>query len=159
MTQKTTGRFNRWLYSGGRPNQVARLMNRSSAWLFAKGLVLADRTATLEVAGRKSGRVISFPMVVTGYEGKRYLVAMLGERTNWVRNVRAGHGRAVLRHGVVEPVRLVEVEPDERAPILRRYLDLAPAARPHFPVAQGAPVAEFARIAADYPVFEVTSAA
>jgi hypothetical protein len=112
---------------------------------------------TLEVRGRSSGRVVSFPLVVADYGGERYLVAMLGERSNWVANVRAAEGRAVLRHGNREAVRLEEVDPDARAPILRRYLELAPGGRPHIPVDRHTPMAEFERIAAEYPVFRVTS--
>ena len=59
-----------------------------------------------------------------------YLVAMLGERANWVRNVRAAGGRAVLRHGKKEAVRLEEVPVDQRPAILRRYLAVAPAPGP-----------------------------
>jgi hypothetical protein len=51
-----------------------------------------------EVIGRKSGRVISFPLVMT-VDGQRYLASMLGDNTQWVRNVRASGGKAVLRHG------------------------------------------------------------
>jgi hypothetical protein len=47
------------------------------------------------------------------------------------------------------------VEPGRRAPILKRYLELAPGARPHVPVDRRAAVAEFERIAGDYPVFQV----
>jgi hypothetical protein len=36
------------------------------------------------VRGHKFGRTISFPVVVADYEGERYLVAMLGQKTNWV---------------------------------------------------------------------------
>ena len=42
-----------------------------------------------------------------------------------------------------------------RAPILRRYLQVAPGARPHIPLDRRAPLAEFERIAALYPVFRV----
>jgi hypothetical protein len=59
---------------------------------------VADRLAALEVRGRRSSRLISFPVVVADYQGERYLVAMLGEGTNWVHNVRAAGG-AMLRHG------------------------------------------------------------
>lgn len=111
---------------------------------------------TLELRGRRTGRLISFPLVVAEYEGERYLVAMLGEQTNWVHNVRAAGGAAVLRHGRRTPVRLVEVETSARAPILRRYLELAPGARPHIPVDRHAPLAEFDRIAPRFPVFHVT---
>jgi len=116
------------------------------------------RSAALEIRGRKSGRIISFPVAITQHRGERYLVAMLGEKTNWVRNARAADGRAVLRHGVREDVRLVEVVPGERAAILRSYLQVAPGARPHFPVDRRAPLAEFERIADRYPVFRITPA-
>jgi deazaflavin-dependent oxidoreductase (nitroreductase family) len=149
-------RFDRWMYADGRPNRVARVMNRVSALQASAGLV-PRRLVTLEVTGRRSGRVISFPLVVADHEGERYLVAMLGKNTGWVRNVRAAGGRAVLRHGRREEVRLEEVPPGARAPILRRYLDLAPGARAHIPVDRRAPLEEFARVAAQFPVFRVTS--
>jgi hypothetical protein len=96
--------------------------------------------------------------VLTPYDGQRDLVSMLGEHTNWVRNVRAADGRAVLRSGHREAVRLVEVEPAARAAILQKFLELAPGARAHLPVDRTAPLAEFERIAADYPVFRITPA-
>lgn len=99
--------------------------------------------------------MISFPVVIADVEGERYLVSMLGREANWVRNVEAADGEAELRHGRREAVRLVEVEPEERAPILKRYLDLAPGARPHIPVDRSSPLPSFERIAADYPVFRI----
>jgi len=111
--------------------------------------------AALEVRGRRSGRLHSFPVAITVYKGDRYLVAMLGEGTNWVSNVRAAGGEAVLRHARREAIRLEEVDPSVRAPILRRYLAIARGARPHFPVDRRAPVAEFERIARAYPVFRI----
>jgi hypothetical protein len=50
-----------------------------------------------------------------------------------------------------------EVDVPGWAPILRRYLSLAPGARPHFPVDRRAPLVEFDRIAARYPVFRITT--
>lgn len=144
----------RWLYRGGRPNLFARLQNRSTAMAFAAG-ILPKRAAALEIVGRRSGRVISFPVVVADFEGERYLVSMLGRNANWVRNLKAADGRAVLRHGRRETVHLDEVDSGARPPILRRYLQVAPGARPHVPVDRRASLAEFGRIAADYPVFRV----
>ena len=83
------------------------------------------------------------PVVVADLDGERYLVAMLGKRVNWVRNVRAAGGAAVLHHGARTAVHLEEVPVAERAPILKRYLELAPGARAHIPVDRHAPVAEF----------------
>jgi hypothetical protein len=110
--------------------------------------------ATLEVTGHKTRRTISFPVVVADYQGQRYLVAMLGQECNWVRNLRAD-GRAVLRHGRREDVSLVEDFSDKRAAVLRRYLEVAPGARPFFPIDRHAPITEFERIVERYPVFRV----
>jgi F420H(2)-dependent quinone reductase len=144
----------RWMYRSGRPNRVAAVMNRWSARLGSAG-VWSNRLAALEVPGRRSGRVVSLPVVIARYEDERYLVAMLGERTSWVLNVRAAGGRAVLRHGVAEQVLLEEVDPPGRPPILRRYLEVAPGGRPHIPVDRRAPLEEFEQVAARYPVFRI----
>lgn len=146
----------RWLYRGGRPSRFARLQNRATAAAFAAG-IFPKRTAELQVRGRRSGRVISFPVAIADFEGERYLVSMLGENANWVRNLKAANYQAVLRHGRRETVRLEEVDVAARAPILRRYLRIAPGARPHIPVDFRAPVAEFERVAADYPVFRIAA--
>jgi F420H(2)-dependent quinone reductase len=153
-----TGRYHdylRWLYRSGRPSRFAKLQNRMSAIVFAKG-IWPRRVAELQVRGRRSGRVVSFPVVIAEVDGDRYLVSMLGEQANWVRNVRAADGRAVLRHGRHEEVRLEEVPVEQRPPILRRYLAVAPGARPHIEADRNAPLEEFERIAADVPVFRIT---
>ncbi len=149
--------FKRWLYRQGRPNRLAKLLNRGWAFLHTLG-ISPNRLVTLEVVGRRSGSVISFPLVMTVIDGERYLVSMLGEDTNWVRNVRAAGGKARLRHGISEQVLLEEVDVSQRAPILKAYLHYAAGARPHFAISQDAPVAEFEKIAPDYPVFRVKTA-
>lgn len=113
------------------------------------------RLVKLEVRGRRTGRRLSFPVVIADYEGQRYLVAVLSEQTNWVHNVRVAGGTAALRHGRREEVVLEEVEPSVRAPILRRYLEVAPGGRAHFPIDQGAPLEQFEQIAEQYPVFRI----
>jgi deazaflavin-dependent oxidoreductase (nitroreductase family) len=144
----------RWLYRAGRRHQLTRLVNAAQAGLAARGLGPA-RLVTIEVAGRRSGKPVSFPAVVADLHGERYLVSMLGDNTNWVRNVRAAGGRAVLRHGNRRVVRLVEVAPDDRPPILRRYLECAPGARAHIAVDRRAPLEQFEQIAAGHPVFRI----
>ncbi len=146
--------FKRWLYRGGHPNTLAKIMNRGWAILHSLG-IFPERFVTLEVAGRKSGKMISFPLAMVTLNGERYLVSMLGEDTNWVRNVRAANGKAQLAHGIREHVLLEEVEISQRAPILKAYLQIAPGARPHIPISKDAPVSEFENIAAQYPVFRV----
>ncbi|OBB66647.1 nitroreductase family deazaflavin-dependent oxidoreductase [Mycobacterium sp. 852014-50255_SCH5639931] len=146
----------RWMYRGGRPGFPARVMNRLSALQYSAGVLSPARAMTLEVLGRRSGRVVSVPVVVVGHDGERYLVSMLGDDANWVRNVRAAGGRAVMRRRHAVPVHLLEVATDDRAPILRRYVEVAPGARPHIPLCSDAPLTEFERIAAHYPVFRIT---
>ncbi|WP_433788588.1 nitroreductase/quinone reductase family protein [Actinoplanes sp. CA-252034] len=151
------GRFRRWLYRGGRPNRLARILNRISAVQFASGRLAPATWVTLEVVGRRSGRIVSCPLVMTVHQGERYLVSMLGRRANWVANVRAADGAAVLAHGSREPVHLIEVEVGQRPPILRRFVATAPGARPHISVGPHAALEEFSAIAADHPVFRVAS--
>ncbi|MEZ4869030.1 MAG: nitroreductase/quinone reductase family protein [Caldilineaceae bacterium] len=146
--------YKRWLYRGGRPNWLAKLINQGWAAIHSLG-VFPNAMVTLEVVGRKSGKTVHFPLAMVTMNGEQYLVAMLGMKTNWVKNVRAANGNAVLSHGIREAVRLVEVEVSQRAPILKAYLQLALGARPHFAISKDAPLAEFARIAPDYPVFKV----
>ena len=153
MTSDTRRR----LYAGGRPHRLARLLNRGQATLHSAG-VWPKRLATLEVRGRRSGRRRQVPVVIADLDGERYLVAMLGEGAGWVANVRASHGRAILRHGRREAIVLEEVEAAGRAPILRRYVEVARGARAHFPVDRRAPLSAFEAIAPRYPVFRVRRA-
>lgn len=146
----------RWFYRGGRPNRVARILDRATAGLYGLG-VAPDRLVTLEVAGRQTGRSITLPLVMVVEPGERFLVSMLGDDANWVRNVRAAGGHVTLRQGRREDVRLDEVAVDRRAPVLRTYLKRAPNARAHLPVPHDAPLAEFARIASRFPVFQIVS--
>mgnify|MGYP002683123683 CR=1 FL=1 len=80
---------------------------------------------------------------------------MLGNEAQWVQNVRATHGRAFIRRAGRTAVRLEEVPVDQRAPILKAYLQRAPGARPHIPVNKDAPVAAFEAVAASCPVFRI----
>ncbi len=150
----------RWFYSrggtypGGRADAKARRLARLWAAVIGRGL-LPKRWVTLEVAGRRSGRATRFPLGMADWGGQWYLVSMLGEHCNWVQNVRAAHGRATLRGRRAGVCRLVEVPVSERPPIIKRYLQKVPGARPHIPVGRHAPVADFGTIAPRYPVFRV----
>jgi deazaflavin-dependent oxidoreductase (nitroreductase family) len=152
----TFARVKRWMYRGQRPNWIAKLANRLWATVAATG-VTGSYVVTVEVIGRKSGRVIAFPLVMAEVGGERYLVSMLGDNTQWVQNVRAAGGHAVLRSGGREAVQLDELPADQRAPILKAYLQRADGARPHIPIDKDAPLAAFEQIAAEYPVFHVTT--
>ncbi len=146
--------FKRWMYRGGHPNKLAQIINTGWAFIHSLG-IFPDYLVTLEVVGRKSGRMISFPLAMIIMNGERYLVSMLGEETNWVRNVKAAGGKARLRHGLSEQVLPEEVDVSQRASILKAYLKIAPGARPHFSISKDAPVTEFEKIASKYPVFRL----
>ena len=148
--------FKQWLYRGKRPNWIAKILNGAIANSASKS-ISPDGVVALEVIGRKSGKVVSFPLVMVIVERQRYLASMLGDNAQWVRNVRAAGGKAVLRSGGQEDVLLEEIPANQRARLLKAYLQAAPGARPHVPVDMHAPIVEFERIATDYPVFRVTS--
>jgi deazaflavin-dependent oxidoreductase (nitroreductase family) len=144
----------RAMYAGGRGNATARRFARGWAVVLGTGLS-PRRWVTLEVVGRRTGRVTRFPLGMADWKGDWYLVSMLGNDCNWVRNVRAAGGLVTIRHGRAKARHLVEIPVQERAPILRRYLRTVPGARPHIPVDRNAPLAEFEAIAARYPAFRV----
>ncbi len=146
--------FLRLCYRGWRPTRFGRWINQLQGWYSGLGLP-PDFLAVIEMAGRTTGHRRSNPVVIATVEGRRYLVSMLGPNSDWVKNVEAAHGDAVLRHGRRQRVHLVPVPPEERAPILREYVRVASSGRQHFPVAAGAPLAEFHAIAERYPVYRI----
>jgi polyisoprenoid-binding protein YceI len=152
----TTADRLRAMYAGGRGDATARRFSRLWAAVFDRGLA-PKRWVTLEVPGRRSGKVTRFPLGMAGLSGQWYLVPMLGERCNWVQNVRAAGGQVTLRRRQPVACRLTEVPVAERAPIIRRYLEEVPGARPHIPVGRHAPLADFEAIAPRYPVFRVSA--
>jgi len=156
MNNMTMINLERWMYRGGRPNQVAKALNRFWAAIHALGIA-PNYLVTLEVNSQRSGHTIRLPLVMAQLEGERYLVSMLGQDAGWVRNVRAAGGRVTLRHGRSEQVRLEEVAVERRAPILKAYVKRAPGARAHLQLGVDAPLAAFEQVAAQFPVFRVVA--
>jgi deazaflavin-dependent oxidoreductase (nitroreductase family) len=144
----------RLFYRNWRPTSLGRWVNRFSSWWSGIGLP-PKFMAVLEVRGRKSGRRRSNPVVIATVAGGRYLVSMLGPGSDWVKNVEAAHGDAVIRQGRRRPVHLVAVPPQQRAPILREYVRIASSGRQHFPLPVGAPLSDFEAIAEHYPVYRI----
>src|SRR5664279_2154354 len=110
----------RAMYVGGRGNATARRY----AWFWNRAFrlgLLPRRWVSLEVRGRRTGKVTRFPLGLADVGDQWYVVSMLGE-CNWVRNVRAAQGRVTLRRRRARAVRLLEVPVDERAPVIRRYV-------------------------------------
>ena len=110
----------------------------------------------LTVRGRRTGRSYTTPVTVLRHGGERWLVAPYGER-NWVKNARVA-GVVELRRGRWrERVGVQELPAEERAPVLRAYLERNPSTADLFTAARGAPVAAFAAEAGRHPVFRLIS--
>ena len=75
----------------------------------------------LRVKGRKSGEWRSSPVNLLTYQGARYLVAPRGQ-TQWVRNIRVNHDAELMLGNRSEKFHAVEIEDEEKVPILRDYL-------------------------------------
>ncbi len=139
-----------------RPTKLTRTMNRIVSWLASRGLMPSD-TITLEVKGRRSGMIRSNVVTWVERDEKRYLVSPRGE-TEWVRNVRAAGGEAVIRRRERQKVRLEEVPTGQRAPIIKTYLKkTAKATQQHFGVDPKAEIGEFEGIAGRHPVFRMVT--
>jgi hypothetical protein len=147
----------RWFYRAWRPTRLGKIWNGVMAWVSGVGLT-PPILLTLQVRGRGSGRLRTNVLVPVTLGDQRYLVSMLGDGSDWVRNVRAAGGEAFVKRGRLRPVMLTEIPPEERAPILKAYCEVATSGRNHFPVPPSAPLAEFEAIAADYPVFRIDPA-
>ena len=128
-------------------------------------LGLAPRDAvTLEVRGRSSGKARRIPILRTRLHGSDYLVALAGE-SQWVRNVRAAHGHAVIRRRRRWQVRLQELGPSDRGDVIAAYLRAGgrrsgaqanvEQARYYFGLDPQATPADIAAIVDDYPVFRI----
>ena len=147
----------RAMYLGNRGNSTARRFAKFWSAVFGLGL-MPRRWVTLEVTGRRTGVPVQFPLGMATADGNSYLVSMLGEDCNWVKNVRAANGDVIIRHRHARACHLQEVDIPERAPIIKRYLQQVPGARPHIAVDRNADIAEFEGIASTVPVFLITTA-
>ena len=148
------GTYLRFFYRNWRPTRFGRIWNRAYAWI--SGLGLTPRTLiTLQVKSRSNGRLYSTVLVCAIHQGGRYIVSMLGESSEWVKDARAAGGVAFIKRGRSRPVRLTAIPPEERAPILKAWSQVATSGRQHLSVSHEAPVFAFEAVAADYPVFRV----
>ncbi|MEV6105235.1 nitroreductase family deazaflavin-dependent oxidoreductase [Streptomyces sp. NPDC051940] len=111
----------------------------------------------LTVAGRRTGRQYTVPVVPVEESGRLWLVAPYGT-VGWVENARAAD-RVSLRYGrTTRHYKLREAGPEESGPVLKRYVAVATKTRPHFTATKDSPVAEFVAEAGLHPVFELTPA-
>jgi hypothetical protein len=145
---------NRLFYRNRRPTWLGHWVSQFFCWLSRLGLTPRAWVA-LHVRDRVSGRMRQDAVVISTVAGERYVVSMFGRISDWVLNLEAAKGDAEISHGGSVRVRLITVAPDERAPILREYVRVASSGRKHFPLPVGAPLAKFAAIASQYPVYRI----
>lgn len=138
------------------PSPGEKLFNRVFGLLAGFGLA-PSFIYLLEVRGRKSGKLYSTAVNLMDLNGKQFLVAPRG-RTQWVRNAEAA-GEVTLKRGARHKYRLRALADSEKPEVLKVYVTrYKSAVGKFFPVRPDAPVEEFGKIAAGYPVFELTVA-
>lgn len=130
-----------------------RLINPVMRALIRLG-VAPRRYYVLTVRGRKSGRLYSTPVSLIVEGDRRWLVAPYGP-VSWVVNARAAGKVTLSRRGHAETVPIIELGPEESAPVLKQYLANEPITQPYFEAAPDAPLEAFAQEAARHPVFQI----
>lgn len=148
------GVFSRLFYRNRRPTWLGHWVSQFFCWWARIGLPPRNWVA-LQVRDRVSGRMRADAVVVPTVDGERYVVSMFGTVSDWVQNLGAASGDAVISHGGSVRVRLTLVPPEHRAPILQEYVRIASSGRKHFPLSVGASLADFAAIAERYPVYRI----
>jgi deazaflavin-dependent oxidoreductase (nitroreductase family) len=138
------------------PTAVERVFNRLYGLLVGLGLGFSYNYL-LQVRGRKSGKIYSTPIDLLEVGGKRFLVAPRG-RAQWVRNAEVA-GEVTLRKGSKsEKFRLRPLSDQEKAEILKAYLDrFKREVQTYFPVPAGSAAEAFRPLLASYPAFELIS--
>ena len=110
----------------------------------------------LRVKGRRTGNWHSTPVNLLDFQGGMYLVSPRGE-TQWVRNLRAiGSGELALGRSK-KPFRAIEIQNENKSPILRAYLRRWKVEVGIFFAGVSATSSEedFQRIAPEHPVFHI----
>ncbi|HUF52570.1 MAG TPA: nitroreductase/quinone reductase family protein [Dehalococcoidia bacterium] len=136
-----------------KPSGLVKKLNSALGWVFARGLG-SKRWVQIEHRGRKSGKTYKTAVNWTEVDGQRYLVAPRGE-TQWVRNVRADGGKAVLTHGKSQKVRLEEISVDQRAPIIKNYVGENKVVKGEFGLEPDDPIEKYEGIASEHPTFRI----
>jgi len=136
------------------------IIHRAVPWYTSLGLT--SGTVTLEVRGRKTGKPIRVSLTAVRRQGSRYLVSLAGGESQWVKNVRAAEGRAIVLSGRRTPVRLVEIPDAEKPPVLLGYVQQrafshsgAESARLFFGLGPKPTLADMQAIASRYIVFRI----
>ena len=130
-----------------------RLANSILNTLLHLGVKLQE-TYLLSVPGRKSGQIHTIPVRLIEKGKQRWLVAPYGP-VNWELNARAA-GQITLSPGrTSETVTIVELDPKERAPVLREYLNQVQIVKPYFDLTPESSLDAFEAEAPHHPIFRI----
>ena len=146
--------FMRLYYRDRRPTRIGHATSQFFCWWASLGLPPRSLVA-LEVPDRVSGRKRRDAVMTASVGGQRYIASMFGTISDWVHNLAATDGNAVIYHGRPERVRLVMIPPEERAAVLKEFARIASSGRKHLSVAPEAQLSDFAAIAPLHPVYRV----
>jgi deazaflavin-dependent oxidoreductase (nitroreductase family) len=102
-----------------RPPRYLKSMNRVVKAIQRLGIP-AGPSQVLTVPGRKSGKPRSTPMTPFVHNGELYTVAGY-PGADWAANARAAGTGTLTRGRKTRRVRIVELGPDEAAPVLRSF--------------------------------------
>lgn len=80
----------------------------------------------LTVTGRRSGRLLTFPIAVNELDGGRYIFQAF-PKAAWVANVRAADTVTLTRGRRSSTARLVELPVEQRGPVLRNLVATSPS--------------------------------
>jgi len=101
--------------------------NRFYTLLLRRGVSIGrEHSVVLTAPGRKSGQPRSTPVTPMHVDGQRYVIATF-PGADWVANVRAAQSVTLTDGRRTEDIRMVELEPDHAAPVLRFFGEQVPA--------------------------------
>jgi deazaflavin-dependent oxidoreductase (nitroreductase family) len=163
---RTAKKFRKGTLRERRKNSIyERWMNRAWFRLVAAGLVPRQwpgspilGSTTLEVRGRRSGVMRRVPVTWVQVGDERYLVAMMGEESDWVHNARAKGGHVTFKRGHQREAVLEELPVDERAPIIQAWYKRTGSSTPreYIGLEPDAALVAFDEISPRWPVFRIT---
>ncbi|MFM6849860.1 MAG: nitroreductase family deazaflavin-dependent oxidoreductase [Terrabacter sp.] len=140
----------RWPAKRFKVGRVQRVANTVIGALASWGLV--PHTYTLTVRGRKTGRLHSTPVTLVETGDEKWLVAPYGP-VHWVLNAREAGRVTLSRRRMSSDYDVRELPPEEAAPVLQQYVQVASATRSYFAASKDAPVGDFLKEAHQHPVF------
>lgn len=138
-----------------RVNTTVRILNGFMKMLIRLGLN-PKRTYLLTTRGRKSSKLHSTPVSLVEDGASRWLVAPYGV-VGWVHNARAAGQVTLSQRNYEENASVIELDPTESAPVLKKYYEQEPFARPYFDAGPNASTEAFEAEASRHPVFLLQS--